>query len=299
MLCEDFRTISLSTYASKTILKVFHRRLEQNMETIHFRRGDQFELRRGRGRRDGTGVLMAVNERTVEHDKLICVLFFRLWEIVWPCQLDQINMSIHVPERPECMGRQRDWSPVFILVIRAICKVRSEAGSISRRTKQHDHYPFYTKGIYHTTTKALFPLAFPIPFSSSLFLSVPSPSYHEAAPWNQLLGSLEHFKFPHRGRGQSPSWHRLESNLGGKNQLKVIMYGFLLPCIKFHNCIHHKMHNMIMVLCQCHLWVDLKDWMHRPSNTKARFLRLSIVMVIIKFVHKIHTFVCWSLLLYL
>ena len=72
--CEDYRTISLLSHASKIMLKVVHRRLEGRMETLHFLGEDQYEFRRGKGTREAIGALRVISERSIEHgnDLYIC-----------------------------------------------------------------------------------------------------------------------------------------------------------------------------------------------------------------------------------
>ena len=76
MECEDHRTISLISHASKIMLKVLTRRIEAKAKDFISR--SQFGFRRGCGTRDAIGVMRVVCERSLEHwnDVYICFVDF-------------------------------------------------------------------------------------------------------------------------------------------------------------------------------------------------------------------------------
>jgi len=69
--CVDFRTISVVSYASKIVLKIFTRRLESKAEM--FLEKDQCGFRKGRGTRDAIAALRVMYERSLEHHKKVYV----------------------------------------------------------------------------------------------------------------------------------------------------------------------------------------------------------------------------------
>ena len=76
MECEDHRTISLISHASKIMLKVLTRRIEAKAKDFISR--NQFGFRRGCGTRDAIGVMRVVCERSLEHwnDVYVCFVDF-------------------------------------------------------------------------------------------------------------------------------------------------------------------------------------------------------------------------------
>ena len=76
MECEDHRTISLISHASKIMLKVLTRRIEA--KAIDFIIRNQFGFRRGCGTRDAICVMRVVCERSLEHwnDVYVCFVHF-------------------------------------------------------------------------------------------------------------------------------------------------------------------------------------------------------------------------------
>ena len=76
MECEDHRTISLISHASKIMLKVLTRRIEAKAKDFISR--SQFGFRRGCGTRDAIGVMRVICERSLEHgnDVYICFVDF-------------------------------------------------------------------------------------------------------------------------------------------------------------------------------------------------------------------------------
>jgi len=73
--CEEHRTISLLTHASKVLLKVLTKRLQAKTEADRCIGEDQFGFRKGRGTRDAIGALRVLAERSLEHDKEVYICF--------------------------------------------------------------------------------------------------------------------------------------------------------------------------------------------------------------------------------
>lgn len=63
--CEEHRTISLITHASKIMLKILNSRIEAKAE--EFLGEDQFGFRRGRGTREAIATMRILGERSIEH----------------------------------------------------------------------------------------------------------------------------------------------------------------------------------------------------------------------------------------
>ena len=71
--CEDFRTISLISHASKVVLRILARRLEKKSE--EYMGNDQFGFRKERGTRDAIGVVRCLAERRMEFNEDMFVCF--------------------------------------------------------------------------------------------------------------------------------------------------------------------------------------------------------------------------------
>lgn len=71
--CEDYRTISLISHASKILLKVLTRRIEAKAKELIGR--SQFGFRKGLGTRDAIGVLKALCERSLEHGNEVYICY--------------------------------------------------------------------------------------------------------------------------------------------------------------------------------------------------------------------------------
>jgi hypothetical protein len=65
--CSDHHTISIITRAAKIVARVLRRRIEKKSEDVIGE--DQFRFRRGKGIRDGIGMLRIISERTLGVDK--------------------------------------------------------------------------------------------------------------------------------------------------------------------------------------------------------------------------------------
>src|SRR6218665_3723247 len=74
MTCEDHRTISLLTHASKIVLRVLTKRLQSRAERDNCI-GDQYGFRKGKGTRDAIGALRVLTERSLQHGQNIYVCF--------------------------------------------------------------------------------------------------------------------------------------------------------------------------------------------------------------------------------
>ena len=75
--CEDYRTISLLTHASKILLKIIAKRVQAKAEADKCLGEDQFGFRKGTGKRDAIGALRVLTERSLEHNQKICIYMFR------------------------------------------------------------------------------------------------------------------------------------------------------------------------------------------------------------------------------
>ena len=71
--CEDYRTISLITHASKILLKVLNKRLEGKAGDYNSK--TQFSFKRGCGTRDAIGVMRMLSEKMLDHGKELFVCF--------------------------------------------------------------------------------------------------------------------------------------------------------------------------------------------------------------------------------
>ena len=73
--CEDHRTISLLTHASKIVLRVLTKRMQSRAETNDCLGEDQYGFRKGRGTRDAIGALRVLTERSIQHGQDIYICF--------------------------------------------------------------------------------------------------------------------------------------------------------------------------------------------------------------------------------
>jgi retron-type reverse transcriptase len=73
--CEDYRTISLLTHASKILLKIMAKRVQAKAEADKCLGEDQFGFRKGTGTRDAIGALRVLTERSLEHNQEIYICF--------------------------------------------------------------------------------------------------------------------------------------------------------------------------------------------------------------------------------
>jgi len=78
--CEEYRTISLLTHASKVLLRVLTKRLQAKVQAGGCLGEDQFGFRKGRGTRDAIGALRMMAERSLENNQVennqeICICF--------------------------------------------------------------------------------------------------------------------------------------------------------------------------------------------------------------------------------
>ena len=64
--CEDHRTISLISNASKILLKILNNRLRAATEA--YIGSDQFGFRKGMGTREAIAVMGILSERSIEHN---------------------------------------------------------------------------------------------------------------------------------------------------------------------------------------------------------------------------------------
>ena len=71
--CADHRTISLTSHASKILLKILTKRLEAKAEM--FIGKTQFGFKRGCGTREAIAVMRALCECSLEHDNDVYICF--------------------------------------------------------------------------------------------------------------------------------------------------------------------------------------------------------------------------------
>ena len=71
--CEQYRTISLITHASKILLHTIKERITPLVEK-HLT-DSQFGFRKGRGTREAINVLRLMGERMMQHQKDLCIAF--------------------------------------------------------------------------------------------------------------------------------------------------------------------------------------------------------------------------------
>jgi Reverse transcriptase (RNA-dependent DNA polymerase)/Endonuclease/Exonuclease/phosphatase family len=73
--CEEYRTISLLTHASKILLRIITRRLQTKAETDKCLGEDQYGFRKGKGTRDAVGALRVLTERSIQHGQDVYICF--------------------------------------------------------------------------------------------------------------------------------------------------------------------------------------------------------------------------------
>src|ERR1043165_3207476 len=73
--CEDHRTISLLTHASKILLRIITKRLQTKAETDNCLGEEQYGFRKGRGTRDAVAALRVIAERSIQHGQDIYICF--------------------------------------------------------------------------------------------------------------------------------------------------------------------------------------------------------------------------------
>jgi hypothetical protein len=73
--CEDHRTISLITHASKILIRILTKRIQAKTDAIHEIGDDQFGFRKGMGTRDAIGSLRVITERSCEIGKDVYICF--------------------------------------------------------------------------------------------------------------------------------------------------------------------------------------------------------------------------------
>ena len=132
--CEDHRTISLISHASKILLKVLTRRIEG--KTNNFIGCHQFGFRRGCGTRDAVGVMRVLCERSLEFGNEVYICF-----VDFEKAFDRVDW-IKMMEVLESVGVDwRDRRLIYQLYMRQEAIVRvadgeSEPGIIGRGVRQ-------------------------------------------------------------------------------------------------------------------------------------------------------------------
>ena len=85
---SNHQTISLTSHASKIILKLLTKQWEPKVVGIHFVGEDQFGFRKGRCTRDAIGVLRNLGERSLRHGKDTFICF-----VNYAKAFDRVNWS--------------------------------------------------------------------------------------------------------------------------------------------------------------------------------------------------------------
>src|SRR6218665_3169629 len=73
--CEDHRTISLITHASKVMIRILTKRILAKTEAIGGLGDDQFGFRKGMGTRDTIGTLIVLIERSIQNGQDVYICF--------------------------------------------------------------------------------------------------------------------------------------------------------------------------------------------------------------------------------
>ena len=67
--CQDYRTISLISHASKIILKILTKRIEAKATAVNWITNEQFGFRKGVGTRDAIGALRTLADCFIDYEK--------------------------------------------------------------------------------------------------------------------------------------------------------------------------------------------------------------------------------------
>ena len=73
--CEDHRTISLLTHASKVMIRILAKRVQAKTEAVEGLGDDQFGFRKGMGTRDAIGTLRVLTERSCQNGQDVYICF--------------------------------------------------------------------------------------------------------------------------------------------------------------------------------------------------------------------------------
>ena len=132
--CSEYRTISLTSHASKIAMKALTRRLTS--KAAQYIGKDQFGFRSGCGTREAIGVMRVMREKVIEHDQemFVCFVDFeKAFDRVQWRKLFNILKAINVDWRDRRLIRN--------LYIKQTVRVRvaegeSEPGEIGRGFRQ-------------------------------------------------------------------------------------------------------------------------------------------------------------------
>ena len=132
--CEDHRTISLISHASKIMVKILTERIEYKAKNFIGR--NQFGFRKGRGTRDAIGVLRMLCERSLEHGNSVYICFVDFEKAV-----DRVNWVRMMDILKSLQVDWRDRRMIAELYMRQEAVVRvadgvSEPGVIGRGVRQ-------------------------------------------------------------------------------------------------------------------------------------------------------------------
>ena len=134
--CSDHRTISLTSHASKIMLKILTRRMEGKVEATKVIGEDQFGFRRGRGTRDAIGVLRSLGERRLQHGKDLYICFVdyeKAFDRVNWCKLMEALAKIGVDWKDRRLIRNLYMEQTVMVRVNG---VNSQPGKIGRGVRQ-------------------------------------------------------------------------------------------------------------------------------------------------------------------
>ena len=104
--CSNYRTIALTSHASKVMLKILQARLQQYVN--HELRDVQAGFRKGRGTRDQIGNICWIIEKAREFQKNICFCFIdcaKAFDCVDHKKLWKILKEMGIPDHLTCLLR--------------------------------------------------------------------------------------------------------------------------------------------------------------------------------------------------
>ncbi len=132
--CEDHRTISLISHASKVLLKILTRRIEAKVRD--FIAPNQFGFRRGCGTREAIGVMRMLCERSLEYGNKVYICF-----VDFEKAFDRVNWKKLMEGLRSLQIDWRDRRMIYKLYLNQEAVVRiddgeSEPGIIGRGVRQ-------------------------------------------------------------------------------------------------------------------------------------------------------------------
>ena len=73
--CQEYRTISLISHASKIVPKILTKRIEAKASVVNWITNEQFGIWKGLGTGDDIGVLRTLGERSLQHNTDLYICF--------------------------------------------------------------------------------------------------------------------------------------------------------------------------------------------------------------------------------